>query len=138
MNVSDLMHSEVVTISSKATVLDAIRKLSEWDIRHLPVVDDGRLVGIVSDRDLREYRLPPIEELKHPDYTQDMMDTPISELMNDDIIYLTPDESIRTAIDSMLNYQLGALPVLEEKDQSSKLLGMISYVDILRNIRDAV
>jgi acetoin utilization protein AcuB len=132
MDVSDLMTREVLTVSPTDTVRDAITRLEDQHIRHLPVVDDGRLVGIVTDRDLREYRMPLSEALANPDDAQARLDIPVAEVMRGEPITVEPGETVRTAIDLMLTYDIGAVPVVASED--GRLLGILSYVD-LRAVR---
>jgi len=135
MDVSSIMTTAVVTAGPGETVGDALRLLDDQSIRHLPIVEDGRLVGVLSDRDLREYRLPLMEEVEHPDRADALMRTPLSEVMNPTVLTLEPTESVRTAIDLLIEYGVGALPVVEPGAEK-KLVGILSYVDILRALRD--
>jgi acetoin utilization protein AcuB len=136
MNASTLMTTAVVTATPKDTVRKALRLLEDGDIRHLPIVEGKRLVGLVSDRDLREYRLPLLEEIDDPDYADDLLDTPLSELMSGDILCLDADESLATGVDLMIEYGIGAIPVVDrDKDE---LVGILSYVDVLKAVRDTL
>lgn len=127
------MTTALVTIKPTDTVREALARMEDQEIRHLPVVDGKRLTGMVSDRDLREYRLPVMEEIQNPEYADDLLDTPVADVMNTDLVTLDPAESVKTAIDLMLEYGVGALPVVD-KDQD-ELVGILSYVDVLKQIR---
>jgi acetoin utilization protein AcuB len=136
MNASALMTTTVVTATPKDTVRRALRLLEDSDIRHLPIVEGKRLVGLVSDRDLREYRLPLVEEIADPDYADDLLDTPLSEVMSGDILCLESSESLATGVDLMIEYGIGAIPVVDrDKDE---LVGILSYVDVLKAVRDTL
>lgn len=134
MDVSSIMTTTVVTVKPDATVGDALRLLDDQFIRHLPVVEGARLVGVISDRDLREYRLPLMEEVDHPDRADALMNTPVSEVMNTTLVTLEPTETLRTAIDLILEYGIGALPVVDR--DTEELVGIVSYVDILKELRE--
>ncbi len=136
MEATDIMSSQLVTLGPTATVRDAIRLLEDLEIRHLPIIDDGKLIGMVSDRDLREYRLPLTAELEDPDYASELLETPISHVMQGDVISLDSGESLRTAVDLMLEYGVGAVPVIDR--HSEELLGIVSYVDVLRAVRPSL
>lgn len=136
MDASTLMTTTVVTATPKDTVRKALRLLEDSDIRHLPVVEGKKLVGLVSDRDLREYRLPLVEEIDDPEYADDLLDTPLSELMSGDILCLEVGESLATGVDLMIEYGIGAIPVVDrDKDE---LVGILSYVDVLKAVRDTL
>lgn len=136
MEATDIMTSQLVTLSPTSTVREAIRLIEDLEIRHLPIVDEGKLIGMVSDRDLREYRLPLTAELDDPDYASDLLETPISQVMRGDVISLDSGESLRTAVDLMLEYGVGAVPVIDR--HSEELMGIVSYVDVLRAVRPSL
>lgn len=81
MNVSELMTKAVVVVTQNDTIGTALRLLEECEIRHLPVLAGQNIVGIVSDRDLRHYRLPMLEELAHTAYADGLLDKQVSEAM---------------------------------------------------------
>lgn len=95
--------------------------LLELDIRHLPVVDDGQLVGIISDRDVSPYRLNDGGSLGS---------ATAGEIMCSDLVTVSPETEILEVVDTMIDQRVGALPVVETASQS--LVGIISYVDLLR------
>ncbi len=123
-----------------ASVRDSIRKvletLAEADVRHLPVVEDGSLVGIVSDRDLREVVPSALDVVERPLESARMLARPVSELMSSDVISVTPADDLVEAIDLMIEHRIGAVPVVE--NGSAELVGIVSYVDALRAARDAL
>jgi acetoin utilization protein AcuB len=126
VNVKSIMTRTVVSASPDAPVRDAIQLLEDSDIRHLPIVEDGRLVGIVSDRDLRLFERERSDEL---------LATPVREVMSHEPVCLEVGESLAAVIDVMLEYKIGALPVVGEEGE---LVGIISYIDVLRHVRALV
>lgn len=136
MEVSAIMQSEVVSIRSSASVREAILLLEDWHIRHLPVVDDGKLVGMVSDRDLRDFRLPPIDEADDPDYADRMLSRPVSEAMSEEVLTVAPEDSLRSVVDAMIDGRVGAIPVVRDVD--GVVVGIVSYIDMLRIFRDTL
>ncbi|MCA9714186.1 MAG: CBS domain-containing protein [Myxococcales bacterium] len=133
MAIADIMTTDLIVISADETVARAFELLESIDVRHLPVVDDQRLVGLLSDRDLREYRLPVAEELADPERADRLLATPVSEVMSSDVISVDVSEPLRAVVDAMIEYRVGALPVLER--DTSRLVGIISYVDLLEELR---
>lgn len=136
MHVKEIMTTTLVTAKSTDTVGQALRLLEDQEIRHLPIVDGKRLIGMVSDRDLREYRLPLLEELEDPDQADDLMETSLSEVMKGAVLSLEAHESVAQAIDILLKYGVGACPVVETG--SDDLVGIVSYIDVLRAVRPIV
>lgn len=138
MSVQSIMTRAVIHASPATTVRDAIRLLEDTEVRHLPVVEDGELVGIVSDRDLREYRVPLYLETEHltdedRQRANRALDTPLNEVMSSEVISVEAHESIRSVIDVMIEYEVGAVPVVSADDE---LIGIVSYIDVLRHARD--
>lgn len=137
MQIADIMTPSPTTAKASDSVRRALALLEDQDIRHLPVIDDDRqLVGLVSDRDLREYRLPVLEELDNPEQADDLMDTPLSEVMSGDIISIDSGEELVAACDLIIEYRIGAIPVLDRT--TGELVGIVSYMDILRVARDVL
>jgi acetoin utilization protein AcuB len=124
MNVRAIMTRTVVSAGPTMSVRDAMQLLDDSDIRHLPIVEDARLVGIVSDRDLRAY-----------ERSTELLATPVGEVMRQEPVCMEIGESIAAVIDVMLEYKIGALPVVGEEGE---LVGIVSYIDVLRHIRPLV
>ncbi len=133
MNVKEIMTTTLVTASVNDTVGHALRLLEDQEVRHLPIVDGKRLVGMVSDRDLREYRLPLLVELNEPKRADAMLKTPLFQMMKETVVALETHETLVQAIDLLLQHGIGAAPVLER--DSDDIVGIVSYVDVLRALR---
>lgn len=108
--------------------------LLELDVRHLPVVDEGQLVGIVSDRDFRQVSVL-LGGAGSPDGLQRLLARPVSDFMSSDVISVDPEAEIDEIIDIMIEQKVGALPVVAS---NSELIGIVSYIDVLRAARDAL
>jgi CBS domain-containing protein len=134
MVVDEVMSGEPFVVSLTETVGAAIKKLIEADVRHLPVVSDGELVGMVSDRDLRSFTPVAMLELTHPRELQSRLAQPVSKVMTTDVISVNPETQIEEVIDLMIEHKFGAVPVVEP--HGSKLVGIVSYIDALRAARD--
>jgi acetoin utilization protein AcuB len=116
-----------VTIGPKATVAEADTLLEEHHIRHIPVLDGDRLVGMITDRDVRLASMPRARKgPNHPDALLQLIR--VEQLMTRDLVTVTPVTPIGEAARLMLEQRLGALPVLE----SERLVGIISQGDLLK------
>ena len=116
---SDIMTAKVVTIGQTATVREALKLLAELDVRHLPVVNvQDALVGMISDRDLLRLRR-----------SSEVLGRAVSEVMSADVLVVTPTTHVDEIIDLMTEHRIGALPVV---DNESQIVGIVSYVDVLR------
>ena len=135
MVVSGIMTRDVISVDMNATVADVVALMHDNDFRHMPVLTEGELVGMVSDRDLRGYTTPVLD-LTSGQIKRRNMQVPISDVMNTDMLRLGPEASVSEVIDLMLDQKVGAVPVVD--DHGDLLLGIVSYVDVLEAARDLV
>lgn len=127
--VRELMSGSTVSVAGATRIRDALLIMERYGIRHLPVVEGGRVIGLVSKTDVREaLSLKQSELLVH-----DRLDWPVSRIMSDEVLTVSPNSSVCESIDLLVRHQVGALPVVAEDDQ--QLVGMLSAVDILRAAR---
>ena len=126
--VKDWMNSHVITVSGSSTLPDAYWLMLENDVRRLPVVEDGVLVGIVTLEDLR--RMDPIEAAGFDIIRiSDMLaKLPIRQLMTKNPKTIAPAESLVKAAQLMLRNKISTLPVLD----GDELVGIITESDIFR------
>jgi acetoin utilization protein AcuB len=130
MNVGDVMTRKPITVSPDTKLSEVIERLYELDVRHLPIVENGELMGIVSDRDIKQYSLPPIDQMLDPDRAASRLDQPIGGIMHGSPLTVQPDTAVKEVVELFLEEKIGAVPVVE--GHTSKLVGIISYVDILK------
>jgi acetoin utilization protein AcuB len=142
MSVVAIMSRTILSVGPDATVREAIRLIEDSEVRHLLVVDEAkRLLGIVSDRDLREFRIPLMVEIERfgdadRDRTNELLDTAVSEVMAAQVVSVDSSETIESVIDAMVEYKIGAVPVIDQ--HSEELVGIVSYVDVLRYARELI
>lgn len=130
MNAELIMTKKPECITPSETVRDAIEKMLELEIRHLPVVENDLLVGIISDRDLRSWVLPFNTSVDDLNARERQLDRRINEIMHTDVISVEPTAEISEVVELMLENKISAIPVVDK--QNERLKGIISYVDILR------
>lgn len=131
MYAHEIVTSDVVTVESTDTIQDAIDVLNELDIRHLPVVENEVLKGMISDRDLREFALPEMIRFSNPEKAAKRCGRPVSDLMYTDLLTVGPEDDITDVIEIMINHKIGAVPVCDQIE--GRLVGIISYVDVLQS-----
>jgi CBS domain-containing protein len=128
------MKRDPAAVPPHAPLLEAVGLMVDRDVRHVPVIDgDGRVIGILSDRDVRtalgdplealHEELPEVEELK----VSGVMTTPVSTVREDAPL----GEAARHFVDE----RIGALPVV---DASGRLVGILSYVDVIQTLRETL
>jgi len=128
MLVSSRMTSNVITIAPDASIAEALAVTRANRIRHLPVVENGRLVGLVTDRDLR-LALPPAWAAQHDELMAALNERRINEVMVTTPITTLPETPIEEAAKQLYTHRIGCLPVL---DQGGNLVGILSETDLLR------
>ncbi len=127
----DIMSSEVISIQQDAPFADVARKMKEFHVRHLPVVDyNNKLVGLITQRMLYQIKSP--RKLMDGDwyYDEEMLnDVILKHVMATDIFSLSPDQSMGKALMKMTYGKFGCVPIV---DESNKLLGIVTRKDILK------
>jgi acetoin utilization protein AcuB len=125
--VSDWMVPDPVTVGPRATVAEAEAVLEARRIRHLPVLEGDRLVGLITDRDVRLASMPrPRKEPNHPDALLQLIR--VEQVMTRDPATASPDMPIAEAARRMLEHRYGGLPVVKD----GRLVGIITQGDLLK------
>ena len=131
MFVSRSMTRRVATVGPEATIFEIQALMSEKRIRHVPVVEkDNKLVGIVSDRDLRS-ALPfrYFQEGIRPEEKAKLQGLRAKDIMTRKVFTISPGYTIQDALLMIQNSKVGALPVV---DEDGRLKGILSVRDLLR------
>lgn len=130
MFVSERMATDLITIGPDSTIEEAKDEMSKNSIRHLPVIDDkGLLIGIVTDRDMRDAM--PSTLLKKQDYQETLakiLKHQVSEIMTKDPLTIYGYFTIQDALLVIQKKKVGALPVIDEQGY---LKGLLSTRDLL-------
>jgi acetoin utilization protein AcuB len=134
MIVSEVMNKNPQVVEVTEPVRRAATLLLELDVRHLPVVEDGELVGILSDRDLRSIQPAALGEPDNADELRALLAQPVSTLMSSDVVTFEPEDDLADVVDSMVELRIGAVPIVAAG--SRELVGIVSHIDILRAARD--
>jgi acetoin utilization protein AcuB len=102
--------------------------MRDKDIRHVPVVSGAHLVGIVTDRDIRDASPSPATTLSKGEIAYQMDSTPVKTCMTENVVTVNPDMDIVQATRLLLAHKFGCLPVVQE----GRLAGIVTEVDFLR------
>lgn len=129
MEVREVMTPNPIVVEVSKTVAEAIDLLFSADVRHLPVVDEGILVGIVSDRDVRSFTFPLAWNEETLDETRARADERVDSVMSGGVIAVQPHADLSEVIDLMIDQRVGAVPVVDPEDN---VVGIVSYIDVLR------
>ena len=129
MHVRYWMSSEVISVDEDFSLMKASRLMKEHSIKHLPVVKNGRLIGIVSDRDLKEAQPSKATSLDIHELYYLLDQVKIKNLMSVDLHITTPEEVVEKAAATMLEHDISALPVVNEKGE---LEGIVTKGDLFR------
>lgn len=128
--VSELMTVKPITISPDACLRQAIVLMNEESHRQLPVVKDGRLVGIITNRDVRLALDSPLINKDTADRMRLVEDHIVEECMTADPMTVNPTTPIYKVAEMLILYKVGAFPVMD----GDKLVGIISVSDLLRHL----
>jgi len=128
MLVRDIMNRDVMTLDRNATLKDAIFMMNSHRFRRIPVVTDGKLEGIITDRDIRQALNSPVifHERSADDYLLNTVT--IGSSMTHDPLTIGPDETVLLAAEIMEEKKIGGLPVVSE----GGLVGIITLSDLIK------
>ena len=108
---------DVYSVSPDASVYDALKLMAEKEIGALVVLEDGKMVGILSERDYARKIILKGKASK---------DTAVREIMTSEVIHIRPDEKVQKCLSLMTKHHFRHIPVLEEE----QLVGILSIEDV--------
>ena len=119
LRVRTWMTRNLVTLSPEASVAEALTLCRERRIRHIPIIEEGRLVGIVSDRDLRDAS----PALGDADRASTLQEKRLGDVMTREVSTADPQDPIENAAQEMYELKIGSLPVVAEEDRRGEAVG---------------
>jgi CBS domain-containing protein len=122
-SIKEVMTSNVRACEPRSSVYDAAKLMAKEDVGPIPVVEDGRLVGLVTDRDIV---LRVIAEGRDP------KSTTVGEIASRDLVTVSPDEDLDDALKLLAERQVRRLPVVD----GDRLVGIVAQADIARLGKD--
>ena len=134
MRIRDVMTKNPITVDSETLVLDAQKIMQENSIRRLPVVDKGKLVGIVTKHDLLQASPSPATSLSIHELNYLLARMKVKEIMKKNPMTLSPDTPFEEALKMGQDKKIGSFPVVE----NGKLVGIATESDIVRFLTHAL
>lgn len=128
MRIRDVMTKNPITVDSETLVIDARKIMQENNIRRLPIVDKGKLVGIVTQHDLLEASPSPATSLSVHELNYLLSKMKVKEIMKRNPVTISPDTPFEEALKIGQEKKIGSFPVVE----NGKLVGIATESDIVR------
>ena len=126
--VREYMTSNPTTLSPDEPLLKAVLTIRSLNIRHLPVVVNGKLVGLITDRDVARVSPSIVSQASQEEYNKVFEQTMVERVMVKNPTAVSPDTPLSEAVGLLHDNKWGCLPVTE----SEKLVGIITLTDVLR------
>ena len=123
-NITEVMTSNPRSCETSSTIAEAAKLLKSEDVGSLPILEGGRLVGMLTDRDIT---LRVVAEGKDP------RSTTVGEIASKDVVTLDPQQDLDEALRLMAKHQVRRLPVVEE---DGRLVGIVAQADVAKGGHD--
>ena len=134
MKVEDRMTRKVFTLAEDQSLREAIAVMQRNRIRHAPVVSGEKVVGILTDRDVKRASPSALSGIDQAQYDRVLNETRVGQAMTRNPFTVTPSTSIRDAVKVLIDRKYSALPVVED----DRLVGIITGTDMLRLFHETI
>ena len=131
MQVHEIMSRDVAVIDRNDTLLTVEERMTTGKLRHLPVVEQDEVVGLVTQRDLFKGAMSSAMGYGEKAQKAFLQSVRVKEIMVYPVTTVTPETAVAAAVDMIIQRGLGCLPVVEQ----GKLVGMVTKTDLLRCLR---
>jgi acetoin utilization protein AcuB len=131
MLIKNWMSKPAITVNADETIADAVNLLQKHEICRLPVMEGERLVGIVTDQDIKHESVHEFSSLNSPNSPNHGLQKTVSEIMTISPITISNNQTIEHASEVLLYHRISGLPVIS---QAREVVGMITRSDLLRFI----
>ena len=131
MQVREIMSTNIEVVDRNDNLRTVEERMASKQLRHLPVLEQGEVVGLVTQRDL--FKAAQSSAMGYGEKAQQayLQSVRVKEIMTYPVVTITPDTSVAAAADMMITKGIGCLPVVENQ----KLIGMVTKTDLLRCLR---
>ena len=136
MQVREIMSTDIEVVDRNDDLRSVEERMAAKQLRHLPVLEQGEIVGMVTQRDLFKAAMSSAMGYGEKAQRAYLQSVRVKEIMVYPVVTVAPDTSVAAAADMIINKGIGCLPVVE----GTKLVGMVTKTDLLRCLRtlDAV
>jgi acetoin utilization protein AcuB len=128
MNIANVMIRDVRTVDVGASAREVYTMMKEGGYRHVPVVRDGKLAGIVSDRDVRLVMTVSHHEMEEAGEEHIPEHIRVGDIMTENPAILVPESDLKHVVQLMTKHKIGALPVV----QKGEVVGIVTQTDLLK------
>lgn len=132
MNVSESMTRNPITCTPDVNIYGALDIMKKEEIHRLPVLDNGILAGIVSEKDIMKASLPDSKGISIHEMAYRISKLSVKDIMSTELVTVTPDTSVEEATRIMVDNEVSCLPVVD----NGRLLGIITKTDMYRLLLD--
>ena len=131
MQVREIMSTNIEVVDRNDNLQTVEERMATKHLRHLPVLEQGEIVGLVTQRDL--FKAAQSSAMRYGEKAQQayLRSVRVKEIMTYPVVTIPPDTSIAAAADMMITKGIGCLPVVENQ----QLIGMVTKTDLLRCLR---
>jgi acetoin utilization protein AcuB len=134
MLIKDWMATAILTVDANTSVMRATRTMKENNIRRLPVLSHGKLIGVITDRDLKEASPSSTSDIDIHEMYYLLSEMKVKDVMTDKCISLRQDDTLEKAALIMLKERISGIMILDDDDS---LVGLLSETDIMRGFIEA-
>jgi acetoin utilization protein AcuB len=128
MLVRDFMTTEVTSLQETDSLLDAAMAFVSSPLRHLPILRGKEVVGVITQRDVKQFAPSLLTRITPDEYNQVMEKTPLARVMTRNPMTVRPDQSAFEAANLLYSKRVGCLPVVE----NGELVGILTTTDMLK------
>ena len=134
MLIKDWMATSILTVDANTSVMRATRTMKENNIRRLPVMSHGKLIGVITDRDLKEASPSSTSDMDIHEMYYLLSEMKVKDVMTDKCICLKQDDTLEKAALVMLKERISGIMILDDEEN---LVGLLSETDIMRGFIQA-
>jgi len=134
MLIKDWMATAILTVDANTSVMRATRTIKENNIRRLPVMSHGKLIGVITDRDLKEASPSTTSDIDIHEMYYLLSEMKVKDVMTDKCIALKQDDTLEKAALVMLKERISGIMVVDDEEN---LVGLLSETDIMRGFIQA-